>query len=104
MARLDARFLPPQAIRLEVEKQSSDFTAENGKFYVCNGPLNVQLPAPSASFHCVIKDETGAITANPVSIIRNGTELIDNVAQNFALDSGNQALNIISDGVDWFIY
>ena len=104
MARIDQRFLPPQAIRLGVEAQVSNFTAENGKLYAVNGTVNVQLPTPSASFHCVIKDLSGDITNNPINIIRSGTENIDGDASNFALTSNKQSINLISDGVDWYIY
>ena len=104
MARINERFLPPQAIRLGVEAQVGAFTAENGKFYAVNGTVSVQLPAPSASFHCIIKDLSGDIGSNPINIVRNGTENIDGVASNFALTSNNQSVSLISDGVDWYIY
>ena len=104
MARIDQRFLPPQAIRLGVESKVADFNAENGKLYSCNGPLNVQLPAPSASFHCVVKDITGNIAVNGITIVRNGTEKIDGDLSNFVITGNKQAISIISDGVDWYIY
>lgn len=104
MARIDQRFLPPQAIRLGVEGKTADFTAETGKFYACNGPLNVQLPAPSASFHCVIKDITGNIAVNGITIVRNGSEQIDGLLSNFVLTGNNQSISLISDGTNWFIY
>lgn len=104
MARIDQRFLPSQAIRLGVEAQTVGFTAENGKLYVVNGTVNVQLPTPSASFHCVIKDLSGDIVNNPINIVRSGVENIDGVAANVAITSNNQSINLISDGVDWYIY
>lgn len=104
MSGFDLKYFPPQAIRLGVEAQTADFTAENGKLYAVNGTVNVQLPAPSASFHCVIKDLSGDIANNPISIIRNGTENIDGAAANFALTSNKQSISLISDGVDWYIY
>lgn len=98
------KWFPPQAIRLGVEAKVADFTAETGKLYAVNGTVNVQLPAPSASLHFVVKDLSGDIGANPINLVRNGTENIDGVASNFALTSNNQSINIISDGVDWYIY
>lgn len=104
MTAHNLNFFPPQAIRLGVEAQVSNFTAENGKLYAVNGTVNVQLPAPSTSFHCVIKDLSGDIASNPINIIRNGTESIDGVASNLAFTSNKQAISLISDGVDWYIY
>lgn len=104
MSAFDLRYFPPQAIRLGVEAKIADFTADNGKLYAVNGTVNVQLPAPSASFHCVIKDLSGDIASNPINIIRNGTENIDGQAGNIAFTSNYQSINLISDGVDWYIY
>lgn len=104
MASFDLKYFPPQAIRLGVEAKAAGFTAETGKLYAVNGTVSVQLPAPSASFHCVIKDLSGDITNNPITIVRNGTENIDGQAANVSLNSNYQAINLISDGVDWYIY
>jgi hypothetical protein len=107
MARLDQRFLPPQAIRLGVETvQTANFTAENGKMYPINpagATLNIQLPAPSASFHCVLKDLSGDLLNKTVTIVRNGVENIDGVASNLQLESDKESVTIISDGSDWYL-
>jgi len=104
MARINERFLPPTAIRLGVDAKVANFTAENGKLHAINGTVDVQLPTPSASFHCVIKDLSGDIANNPINIIRSGTENIDGAASNFAFSSNKQSISLISDGVDWYIY
>jgi len=104
MSGFNLKYFPPQAIRLGVESKVADFQAENGKLYAINGTVNVQLPAPTASFHCVLKDLSGNISSNPITIVRNGTEKIDGIASNFTLNSNNQAISLISDGVDWYIY
>lgn len=107
MARLDQRFLPPQAIRLGVEAvQTADFTAENGKMYPINPALatmNIQLPAPSASMHIVIKDLSGDLLNKTVTIVRNGTESIDGQAANITLESDFESTTLLSDGVDWYL-
>lgn len=104
MTAFNEKYFPPQVIRLGVESETVNFTAENGKLHAVNGTVNVQLPAPSASFHCVIKDLSGDIASNPINIIRNGTENIDGQASNIAFTSNYQSINLISDGVDWYIY
>lgn len=104
MSIFNLKYFPPQAIRLEVEAKALNFQAESGRLYAVNGTVNVQLPAPSSSFHCVIKDLSGDIANNPINIIRNGVENIDGAASNFALNSNYQAINLISDGTDWYIF
>jgi len=107
MARINERFLPPQAIRLGVEVvQTVDFAAVNGKMFPINpagATLNIQLPAPSASFHCIIKDLSGDLLNKTVTIVRNGTENIDGVAGNITLESDFQSATLISDGTDWYL-
>jgi hypothetical protein len=107
MARINERFLPPQAIRLGVETvQTVSFTAENGKMYPINAAgatLNIQLPAPSASFHCVLKDLSGDLLNKTVTIVRNGTENIDGQASNIVLQSDFESATLLSDGVDWYL-
>lgn len=104
MSSFDIKWFPSESIRLSVETETGSFNAENGKLYAVNGTANVQLPAPSANFHCVIKDISGDIANNPIVIVRNGTENIDGDAANFSLNSDKQAISLISDGTDWYIY
>ena len=107
MARLTEKPLPPQAIRLGVEAvKTADFTAVNGKMFPISpagATLNIQLPAPSASFHCVLKDLSGDLLNKTVTIVRNGVESIDGVAANITLESDFQSATLISDGVDWYL-
>jgi len=84
--------------------QSVNFTAQNKKLYPITAGLDIQLPAPSTDFYCVIKDITGDVDNNPINIVRNGVENIDGVASDFSITSNYQSINIISDGTDWFIY
>lgn len=105
MSGFDLKYFPAQAIRLEVSAKVADFTAENGKMFAVtpSGTLNVQLPAPSSSFHCVVKDLSGDLDTNTLNLVRNGVENIDGQAANFQMKSGYQSITIISDGVDWYI-
>jgi hypothetical protein len=105
MSAFDLKWMPTQVVRLEVDVQSINFPAVNGKLHAVtpSGALNVQLPAPSANFHCVIKDMSGDLTANSITIVRNGTENIDGNAANFIMKSNNQSITLFSDGTDWYI-
>ena len=104
MSGFNLKWFPSQAIRLGVEAKVTNFAAENGKLYVVNGVANVQLPAPSVSFHCVIKDLSGDIANNLITVVRNGVESIDGVAASFVFTSNKESISLISDGTDWFIY
>jgi len=107
MSGFNLKYFPPQAIRLEVASvQTADFNAANGKMYPINpagATLDIQLPAPSASFHCVIKDLSGDLLNKTVNIVRNGVEKIDGVASNYQLQSDKESVTLISDGVDWYL-
>lgn len=105
MSQFDLKWMPTQIIRLEVDTQTANFPAVSGKLHAVTptGALNVQLPAPSANFHCVIKDMSGDLLANSITIVRNGVENIDGVAANFVLKSNNQSITLFSDGTDWYI-
>jgi hypothetical protein len=105
MSIFNLKYMPAQVVRLEVDTQSTNFTAANGKLHAVtpSGALSVQLPAPAANFHCVIKDLSGDLTANSITIVRNGTENIDGAANNFVMKSNNQSITLFSDGTDWFI-
>jgi hypothetical protein len=105
MSAFDLKYMPTQIIRLEVAAQAVNFPAVSGKLHAVtpSGALSVQLPAPSANFHCVIKDMSGDLLANSITIVRNGVESIDGVASNFIMKSNNQAITLFSDGTDWYI-
>jgi hypothetical protein len=66
--------------------------------------ISITLPAPSANKWIRVKDYigTGAGTNN-ITIVRNGSEKIDNVAASFVIDSDKQSILIVSDGTDWAI-
>lgn len=103
MTTLVSKYLPPESIRLGVESRVANFTAANGRLYIVNGTVNVQLPAPVANLHFVVKDISGDVGANPITLVRNSTELIDGDAANYVLSSNKQSVSIHSDGTNWFI-
>lgn len=106
MSQFNLKYFPSQVLNLEVDSRTADFQAESGKLHVVNpagATLNIQLPAPAANFHCVIKDLSGDLLNKTVTIVRNGTENIDGQASNKVLTSNYQAVTLFSDGADWFI-
>lgn len=106
MSQFNLKWFPSQVLRLEVDTQTANFTAESGKLHVVNpagASLNIQLPAPSANFHCVIKDLSGDLLNKTVTIVRNGVENIDGVASNYQLESDKESVQLFSDGTDWFL-
>ena len=105
MSQFDLKYFPSQALRLEVEAQTGNFTAANGKLYTVSpagATLNVQLPAPAANFHCIIKDLSGDMDTKTTTIVRNGVELIDGIAANITLTSEYESISLFSDGTNWF--
>jgi hypothetical protein len=106
MAIFDIKYFPSQALRISVSSHTADFTAENGKLHLINPTLallDVQLPAPFANTHIWLKDMSGDTGNKTINIVRNGTELIDGVASNIILDSDKATIQLVSDGVDWYI-
>lgn len=105
MSQIQTKWLPPQALRLEAVPQTGNFQADNGKLYLvtpAGASVNVQLPPPVANFHCVVKDMSGDLLNKTVTIVRNGTELIDGVGASIVLSSSYQSVTLWSDGVDWY--
>lgn len=110
MTAFNIKYFPSQSLRLAFDAgvETTGFIPKNGILHLVNpaAPLNVQLPDPAtvgANFHCVIKDLSGDLSANTITLVRNGTEKIDNVAANYIMRSGNQAITIMTNGADWFI-
>jgi hypothetical protein len=106
MSGFNLKYFPSQSLRLEVESKTADFTAENGKVYViapAGATLDIQLPAPVANFHCVLKDISGDLLNKVVTIVRDGSELIDGQAANKLMQSDYESLMLFSNGTDWFI-
>lgn len=105
MSQFDLKWFPSQSLRLEVSTHTGNFQAENGKLHVINpsAAMNIQLPTPSANFHCVIKDISGDLLNQVVTVVRAGTENIDGQAANKVLSSDYESITLFSDGTDWYI-
>lgn len=80
-------------------------SGDNGKTIRVNSqgePVFVQLPAPAAGFKVTIIDDGGFASVNSISIIRNASELIDNIAASTSIQENYGGVSLISDGTNWF--
>jgi hypothetical protein len=87
----------------------SPILADNAKHYLADssgGAFNIQLPNPAtvgSGWHFFLKDKTGSFSAFNVTLLRNGSELIENFAANKAFASNFGFWKIYTDGTDWFV-
>jgi carbon monoxide dehydrogenase subunit G len=89
-----------QSAFADIETKGSTFTAAYNKTYVVTATMNIQLPAPVAGGVIEVK----AIGSIVMTLVRNGSEKIDNVASSFVSSgSENEAFKIVTDGTDWYI-
>ena len=86
---------------VDVVLKSADFVAEYGKLFVITdaGLINATLPVPVANKTIKIKK----LGSNLITLVRSGSEKIDDIAANKVLTSTKESVTLISDGVDWFI-
>lgn len=89
---------------------NSDYVIDSGPipdyFVECNdsGPMNVTLPVPTRGRTLIIKDITGNAATNPITIIPNGSELIEGINTPYILaaDYGVIRLQAGPSGNWWF--
>jgi hypothetical protein len=65
------------------------------------GAITITLPAPVSGFVVTIKDYTGNSAANPITVLPNGSELIDQAASD-TISENYRAVTYLSDGANWF--
>lgn len=65
------------------------------------GAITITLPAPVMSFVITIKDYTGNASINPITVLPNGSELIDQAASD-TISENYRAVTYLSDGFNWF--
>jgi hypothetical protein len=63
----------------------------------------INLPSPTSSARITIKDKVGSANTNNITIARAGSENIEGVASNYALQADWGSITLVSDGTDWFI-
>jgi hypothetical protein len=84
----------------------SPAATDHNKIYLCNvsgGAITFNLPAPADGLIFHLKDIGGDAATNNITIVRNGSEKIDNAAASFVIDQAYAAVSIYSNGTDWFI-
>ena len=84
----------------------ADFTAETAKIYVVQPVLptmNIQLPSPVDTTIITIKDMSGLIANETITVVRDGGELIDGLAQNYVIETPFESVTFVSNGVNWFL-
>jgi hypothetical protein len=91
---------------ISIESKTSAFTAANRKTYLVStsgGAVAVQLPSPALNTIITIKDSGFTCNSNNITLVRAGSEKIENVAATYTLDSNGGSWTIVSDGTDWFL-
>lgn len=82
-----------------VTVQAANFTAAYNSIHVCTDTLTIQLPEPRAKTQIVIK----LLGEHTITLARHDSESIEGVAANYVLQSTNESVTLVSNGVDWFI-
>lgn len=72
---------------------------------LCNaaGAITVTLPTPTAGRRLVIKDISGAATANNITIARHAAENIEGLAASYLIQVSYATVILHSDGTNWWI-
>jgi len=90
-----------------LQAKSANFTAADRYTYIVDcsgGAIAIQLPAPVAGLTFKFKDQKGNASANNITLVRNGSENIDNTAATYTFSSDFDAAEIWSDGTSWWIF
>lgn len=85
---------------------SSNTNATSGVIYFCTstgGSFNITLPAPTANAIIGVKDVAGGFESFPVTVVRNGSEKIENVSSSYICYASYSSWYFYSNGTDWFI-
>lgn len=65
---------------------------------------SLTLPSPSSGCIIKIKDKTGTASTNNITLLRAGSEKIENVAASFVYATDFGAIELVSDGTDWWAF
>lgn len=92
-------------IPTSVSSINSDITLTDKVLYLVDTTAirTLTLPAPTANLAIIIKDATGDMFTNPISLVPNGAELIDGTAGPYSLNGDYNMFWIFSDGTDYFL-
>lgn len=81
-------------------------SGDNNKTILVNssgGAFSLTLPSAVDGFSFIVKDTTGSLSTNNVTVARPGSEKIDNITANYLLQTNYGSYRFISNGTDWFI-
>lgn len=67
------------------------------------GVISITLPPPVAGRAFKLIDSTNSFPTNNLTIVRNGSEKINNVAASKVLSGGGPVWTILTDGTNWFV-
>jgi hypothetical protein len=63
--------------------------------------FNLTLPTPTNGRVIILKDKKGTFSTHNLTLVRHGSELIDNVGASLVLSVNNIELTIVCDGTNW---
>lgn len=80
-------------------------TITNGTMYLMDSSAarTIQLPAPAVGAYFYVKDKIGTMSSFPTTLLRNGSELIERLGANYALEADFGEWLVFSDGTDWYV-
>lgn len=81
-------------------------SADLGKTFLINsvnGSMQFNLPAPVTNLVFTFKDAAGSLNVNNLTIHRNGSEKIENLAADYVSSSPYGEWTIACDGTNWFV-
>ncbi len=64
--------------------------------------ISLQLPTPVINSWFIVKDSGYNAFTNNITLLRAGTEKIDNVSASFVIQNSGAAWMFITNGTDWF--
>jgi hypothetical protein len=85
---------------------SGNTSAVSGTTYLVNtsgGAFNLTLPTPASGAFVRVKDTKGTFNTNNLTIVRSGSEKIENVAASYVASASFSSVTLLSDGTDWFL-
>lgn len=85
---------------------NTQLTGDNSRVFLVQtslGAMTFNLPAPLANFKFKIKDVDGSCDTNNITLVRNGSEKIENVAASYIMQAPYGEWNVYSDGTNWYL-
>lgn len=84
---------------------ADDSIAETDKILLVDttAAVTLTLPTPNNQLKFIIKDVTGLGETNPITLERNASEEIENLAADRLLTGNYGSWTVVSNGTDWFL-